>query len=83
MRVLLTFEKYKTTNYDISGMRRYCRNILQWNKNNMKSTKMTNGDYYVHYDNPNFSTIFHNVCAHAFFNNNDVDGNLSTENPTT
>ena len=48
LRALLTFEKYETTNYDISGMRRYCRNILQWNKSNLKSTKMTNGDYWLH-----------------------------------
>ena len=39
-----TFEKYKTTNYDVSGKRRYSRNILQWNKNNMNSMKMINGD---------------------------------------
>ena len=27
--------------YDVGRMRRYCRNILQWNKNYTKSTKMT------------------------------------------
>ena len=26
------------TNYDVSGMRRYGWNILQWNKNDIKST---------------------------------------------
>ena len=26
------------------------RNILQWSKNNMKSTKMTTGDYYLAFD---------------------------------
>ena len=26
----------------------YIRNILQWNKNNIKSMRMTNGDYYSH-----------------------------------
>ena len=29
-------------------MRRYSWNILQWNKNDIKSKKMTNGDYYHH-----------------------------------
>ena len=28
-------------------MGRYNQNILQWNKNDMKSTKITNGDYYL------------------------------------
>ena len=46
LRALLIFEKYETTNYDISGMRRYSRNKLQWNKNDMNSIKMTNGDFY-------------------------------------
>ena len=32
-------------NYDIGGMGRYSRNILQWNYNNIKSRKITNGDY--------------------------------------
>ena len=45
---LLTFKKYKTTNYDVSGMRRYNQNIFQWNKNDLQSTKMNNGDYLTH-----------------------------------
>ena len=45
MWALLNLEKYKTTNYDISGMRRFSWNIFQWKKNDMKSTKMTNSDY--------------------------------------
>ena len=45
LRALLTFEKYETTNYHVSGMRRYTRNVLQWNKNDIKSTRMTNRDY--------------------------------------
>ena len=36
----LFFEKYETNFYDLSGMRRYSRN-----KNDIKSRKMTNGDY--------------------------------------
>ena len=35
-----------TTNDDVYTMRRYSRNILQWNKNNIKSTRMTTGDYF-------------------------------------
>ena len=35
-----------STPSDASGMRRYSRNILQWNKNDMNSSKMTNGDYF-------------------------------------
>ena len=45
LRALLTIEKYETRNYDVSGMRRYSWNILQWNKNDTNSMKMTNGDY--------------------------------------
>ena len=44
-RVLLHFEKYETTNYDVNGMRRYSWNMFQRNKNDMESTKMTTGDY--------------------------------------
>ena len=39
MQAFLTFEKYETTNYEVGGTRRYCQNILQWNKNNMNSMK--------------------------------------------
>ena len=46
LRDLLTFEKYETTNYNLSGKRRYSQNILQWNKNDMNSMKMTNGDFW-------------------------------------
>ena len=42
---LLTFDKYETTNYDVCGMRRYSRNILQLNKNDIKRMKMTTRDY--------------------------------------
>ena len=45
LRTLLLFKKYETIYYDIFEMRRYSRNILQWSKNDMKSTKKTNGDY--------------------------------------
>ena len=38
LRALLAFEKYKTTNYEIIEIRRYSRNTLQWNKNDMKTT---------------------------------------------
>ena len=31
---------------DVRGKRRYSRNILQWSKNDIKSKKSTNGDYY-------------------------------------
>ena len=33
-------------NYDVGRMRRHTQNILQWNKNDIKSTRMTNGDYW-------------------------------------
>ena len=36
-RALLTFEKYETTYYDVYVMRRYSRNIFQWNKNDIKA----------------------------------------------
>ena len=39
---MLTF---LTTNDDVCTMRRNSRNILQWNKSDIKSKKMTNGDY--------------------------------------
>ena len=42
---LLTFEKYEPTNYDVCGMKRYSQNILQWNKNDMISTKATTGEF--------------------------------------
>ena len=29
-------------------MSKYSQNILQWNKNNIKSMGMTNGDYFPH-----------------------------------
>ena len=34
---LLTFEKYKTTNFDVYEIRSYSRNIFQWNKNDIKA----------------------------------------------
>ena len=33
-------------NYDVSGMGRFTRNMFHWNKNDIKSSQMTNGDYY-------------------------------------
>ena len=47
LRALLTLEKYEKTNHDICVMRRYGQNIFQWNKNDIKSTRMTTGDYYI------------------------------------
>ena len=35
----------KKKNYDGGGMGRYTWNILQWNRNNIKCMRMTNGDY--------------------------------------
>ena len=32
-------------NYDVCRMGRYTRNILQWNKNDIKSMKMMTGNY--------------------------------------
>ena len=46
LRVPLILKKYKTMNYDACRMRRYSWNILQWNKNDMKSMKMTTRVYY-------------------------------------
>ena len=37
--------KVQRKNYDLSGMGRYIGNILQWEPNDIKSRKMTNGDY--------------------------------------
>ena len=39
----LNFWKAQTTNNDICRMRRYSRNIFQWNKNKTESTKTTQG----------------------------------------
>ena len=33
-------------NYDVGGKGRYTWNILQWEESNIKSKKMTNGDYF-------------------------------------
>ena len=41
MWALLTFLKYKTTNYGVRVMKRYSWNIFQWNQNKTKSTKLT------------------------------------------
>ena len=38
-------ENYETNIDDVCGKRGYCRNILQWSKNNLKSMNNTNGDY--------------------------------------
>ena len=34
-------------NYDIGRMGRHTQNILKWNKNDIKSTRMTTGDYFI------------------------------------
>ena len=49
LRALLIFEKYETTTYDCR-MRSYSQNIFQWNKNEIRSTRMTTGYYcfYIH-----------------------------------
>ena len=46
LRALFVSKKYKTINYFVCRRRRYNRNILHWNKNDMKSMKWTTGDYY-------------------------------------
>ena len=35
---------YKGKNYDVGGKGRFTPNILQWEENNPKNKKMTNGD---------------------------------------
>ena len=45
MRPLSILPKAQRKNYDVSGMGRYIRNILQWEENDIKSKKMNNGDY--------------------------------------
>ena len=46
LRALFFHEKYKTNIDDVRRMRRYSRNKLQWNKSDIKSNQMTNGDYF-------------------------------------
>ena len=46
LRALSLFKKYKTVIYDISGIRRYSQNILQWRKIKTKKQIPPNGDYY-------------------------------------
>ena len=42
---LLRMLTFLTTNDDVCTMRKNSQNILQWNKSDIKSTKMTTGDY--------------------------------------
>ena len=49
MKALLTLKPTKTINYDIFSVRRYRRNIFQWEEKNTEHTKTTNGDYYFHF----------------------------------
>ena len=35
----------ETTNYDVCIMRRYRRNILQWEENDIECMKIPSGDY--------------------------------------
>ena len=44
--VLAPLAVYSLRTVYVCAMRRYSRNILQWNKNNIKSTRMTTGDYF-------------------------------------
>ena len=41
----LIIEKYKTIIYNVSGMRMYSRNILQWRKIKTKARILPTGDY--------------------------------------
>ena len=41
----ITDAHFPNHNYDLCTMRRYIRNILKWNKNDIKSTRVTTGDY--------------------------------------
>ena len=43
----MVFSLFEINIDDVRGKRRYSRNILQWSKNNIKSKKSTNGDYYL------------------------------------
>ena len=45
--ILFFYKKKYKKNYDVARMGRYTQNILQWNKNNIKSMRMTNGDYWT------------------------------------
>ena len=40
------FPSFITNIDDVRGKRRYSRDILQWSKNDFKSKKTTNGDYF-------------------------------------
>ena len=42
--------RFANSNNDICTMRRYIRNILRWNKNDIKGKRMTTGDYYFKLD---------------------------------
>ena len=50
-----------TINYDVCRIRRYRRNILQWDKNNIECMKRLTGDYYTCINKPGPS------CKQAFF----------------
>ena len=36
---------FSSKNHDVGRMGRYTQNLLQWNRNDIKSTRMANGDY--------------------------------------
>ena len=45
LRVLFALKPMQTINYDVCRMRRYRRNIFQWEENDIESMKMATGDY--------------------------------------
>ena len=57
LRGLFLFEKFESNIYYVGRMGRYTRNILQWNKNDIKGRKMTNGEYSEKLTNVNFIPI--------------------------
>ena len=62
----LNFEKYESIISDVSGIRRYSRNILQWNKIKTNSTKMTQWRLLMsHENNMNYAKTFEdlNLCS--------------------
>ena len=56
---------YSEDTDDVGGKRRYSRNILQWTKNDFKSTKSTNGDYLMIYklQTSKIKKIWANECV--------------------
>ena len=57
---------------------RLTRNILQWNKNDIKSTRMTTGDYWrVRYSDPHYNFIFMNQVTKQLAQFTTIDVALS------